>query len=99
MAPDERPFHYRGLDNIPELPLPVDDGASFAWHELHEILGFLFVGLFLLHIAGVLRHELLGHGGIVERMLPRPAWFRRVITAAVILWLLGLLLDLMSMQI
>jgi cytochrome b561 len=99
MAPEGRPLDYRGPDNIPELPLPVDDRASFAWHEVHEILGFAFIGAFLLHIGGVLRHEVLGQGAIAERMLPRPRWFRLLIAAAVVLWLLGLSLDLLGVRI
>jgi cytochrome b561 len=99
MAPEGRPLDYRGPDNIPALPLPVDDRASFAWHEVHEILGFVFIGCMLLHIAGVLRHEMLGKGGIAERMLPRPRWFRLLVSAAVILWLVGLSLDLLGVRI
>jgi len=99
MAPEGRPLDYRGPDNIPELPLPVDDRASFAWHEVHEILGFAVIGLMLLHVAGVLRHEVLGEGAIADRMLSRRRWFRLLIAAAVILWLLGLSLDLLGVQL
>jgi cytochrome b561 len=99
MAPEGRPLDYRGPDNIPALPLPVDDRASFAWHEVHEILGFVFIACMLLHITGVLRHEVLGKGGIAERMLPRPRWFRLLVAAAVILWLVGLSLDLLGVRI
>ena len=99
MAPDGRPLHYRGPDNVPELRLPVDDRASFAWHEVHEILGFVFIGFMILHVVGILRHEVAGRGGIAERMLPRPRWFRLLLAAAGILWLLGLSLDLLGVRI
>lgn len=99
MAPDSRPLHFRGPDNVPRLPLPVDDGGSFLWHEVHEILGFVLIALFLVHVAGVLRHELLGSGGIASRMLPRPAWARALLLAVGLAWLVGLSLDMMGIEL
>ena len=99
LAPEARPLDFRGVDNVPNLPLRVDDSASFAWHEVHEILGFAFIGIFLLHVAGVLRHELPGGGGVAERMLPQSRWLRLVIAAAVVLWTLGLSLDLFGVRV
>jgi cytochrome b561 len=98
LAPEERPLDYRGLHSIPELPLAANDSASFAWHEIHEILGFMFVGLFLLHFAGLLRHHMLGHR-VAERMLPRSRSARLLIAAVVVLWILGLSLDSFGVQL
>jgi cytochrome b561 len=99
LAPEERPLDYRGLHSIPELPLAANDSASFAWHEIHEILGFMFVGLFLLHFAGLLRHHMLGHRGVAERMLPQSRSARLLIAAVVVLWILGLSLDSFGVQL
>ena len=99
LAPQERPLDYRGLNSIPELPLAANDSASFAWHEIHEILGFVFVGLFLLHFAGLLRHYVRGHRDVAERMLPRSRSARLLIAAVVVLWILGLAMDFFSVQL
>lgn len=69
-APDARPLDYRGLESVPELPLAHDDAASFFWHEVHELMGFALIGLFLLHIAGALKHHFLDRGSLLARMIP-----------------------------
>lgn len=70
LAPAARPLDWRGPDTIPELPLGVDDGWAFVWHEAHELMGFAMIGLFLLHIAAVAKHQLLDRNRILTRMLP-----------------------------
>jgi cytochrome b561 len=100
LAPDARPLDYRGLDSVPELPLADQDAASMAWHEAHELLGFGLVGLFLLHIAAALRHELSGRGAVTQRMLPRrPLWLRPLVLLGLLLWAAGLALDLAGVRL
>jgi cytochrome b561 len=70
LAPDSRPLDWRGGDGVPELPLGMDDPAAFFWHEAHELMGFAMIGLFLLHIAAALKHQLVDRNGIIGRMLP-----------------------------
>lgn len=98
LAPATRPIEYRGHDNIPRLPLAPNDAASFAWHEVHEILGFVLVALMLVHLAGVARAEWTQRGRVLSRMLPRSRWARVLILAALALWFVGLALDLAGVR-
>lgn len=70
LAPDSRPLDWRGGDGVPELPLGISDPAAFAWHEAHELMGFAMIGLFLLHIAAALKHQLVDRKAILARMMP-----------------------------
>lgn len=70
LAPAARPLDWRGPETIPELPLGTDDGGAFYWHEAHELMGFAMIGLVLLHIAAVAKHQLLDRNGVLARMLP-----------------------------
>lgn len=70
LAPEERPLDWRGPDGVPELPLGISDPASFFWHEAHELMGFAMIGLFLLHIAAVAKHQLGDRLNPLGRMLP-----------------------------
>ncbi len=63
-----RPIVWFGLFDVPFLP--VTKPIAGTAHELHEILGLLFAGLVLLHIAGALRHHLLLKDGVLARMIP-----------------------------
>src|SRR5687768_453928 len=65
LAPDSRPLDWRGGDSVPELPLGISDPAAFFWHEVHELMGFAMIGLFLLHIAAALKHQLLDRANIL----------------------------------
>lgn len=51
----------------PDLPVPA------SWHEpaedIHGLLGWVLVGLFVLHVAGALRHHLL-RDDTIGRMIP-----------------------------
>ena len=43
---------------------------QFAAYQLHELLAFLTVGLFLLHVIGGLRHQFIKHENVLGRMVP-----------------------------
>lgn len=101
-APDSRPFDFRGPDTVPELPVTQDDEAGLLWHEVHELAGFLFIGLLFLHVAGVVRHQIFKRSNIVGRMSLRdsgaPNWLARATVALAMLWLVGLSLDFFGVR-
>ncbi|HEX7876463.1 MAG TPA: cytochrome b/b6 domain-containing protein [Sphingobium sp.] len=57
-----------GIVPLPHLPLPG------SMHELaetgHALLAWIGIALFLLHVAGALRHHLLMRDGLLWRMMP-----------------------------
>lgn len=57
-----------GTIPLPHLPLPAAFNGPSA--EAHEILGFIGVALFVLHVAGALRHQFAKHENILGRMIP-----------------------------
>lgn len=100
LASSTRALDYRGLDSVPRLWLAIDDAASSTWHEAHELAGFTLIGLFLVHIAGAYRHQLLGPVILRERMLTRrPRWLRPLIFLCIGLWLAGLSFDLLGLRL
>ncbi len=64
----EVPTILWGLFEWPHLPL--SRGVHEAAEEAHELIAWLGVGLFLLHVAGVIRHQLLLKDGLLKRMAP-----------------------------
>ena len=63
-----RPLEWFGLFDIPYLP--VSQGVADIGHEVHEILGWGFVALIVVHIAAALRHHFLLRDNVLARMLP-----------------------------
>lgn len=63
-----RPLEWFGLFDIPYLP--VSDGVAGLGHEVHELLGWGFVALILLHAGAALRHHFLLRDNVLVRMLP-----------------------------
>ncbi|MCI4591639.1 YceI family protein [Sphingobium sp. BYY-5] len=57
-----------GVLPLPHLPLPASSHA-FAENG-HGLLALIGVALFLLHVAGALRHHLLMRDGLIWRMVP-----------------------------
>ena len=61
-----------GILPWPHLPIPA--ALGHAVHEIseqaHGLLAWLAIGLFLLHIAGALRHQWLLGGNVLGRMIP-----------------------------
>lgn len=57
-----------GVLPLPHLPLPMSahEGAEGA----HGLLAWIGVALFLLHVAGALRHHVLMRDGLLWRMMP-----------------------------
>lgn len=63
-----RPLEWFGLFDI--LYLPVSQGLADVGHDVHELLGWGFVALILLHIGAALRHHFLLRDNVLLRMLP-----------------------------
>lgn len=67
-----RPIVFFGLFDFPKIPgvadLPREVRGSF--HEAHETLARLTLGLLVLHVAGALKHHLLDRDPVLWRMLP-----------------------------
>lgn len=58
-----------GLVPWPHLPLP--GSINPAMKEVHELLAFMGLALFVLHVAGALRHHVMLRDGLLARMAPR----------------------------
>ncbi|EQB07855.1 polyisoprenoid-binding protein [Sphingobium quisquiliarum P25] len=57
-----------GVIPLPHLPLPA---SAHEWAEGgHGLLAWLGIALFLLHVAGALRHHFLLRDGLLWRMMP-----------------------------
>jgi cytochrome b561 len=63
-----RPIDFSGLIEIPSL-LPRSRGLHEVFEEVHDFLGHLIVPLVILHIAGVVKHEIGREEGVLKRMI------------------------------
>ncbi|WP_338028056.1 cytochrome b/b6 domain-containing protein [Croceibacterium selenioxidans] len=63
------PTMFWGAIPWPHLPLP--HGVHEIAEEGHELLAWIGIALFLLHVAGALRHQFLVKDGLLKRMGPR----------------------------
>jgi cytochrome b561/polyisoprenoid-binding protein YceI len=67
-APLHVPTMLFGIVPWPHLPLPP--ALNGTAEEVHETLSWIAVGLFLLHVAGALRHQFLLRDPVIKRMAP-----------------------------
>lgn len=92
-APIQVPTLIFGTVPLPHLPL--SSRVSESVEEAHEILAWIGLALFLLHVAGAARHHLLLHDGILKRMAPAGSNALAIGLAALVVllgsatWLLG----------
>ena len=63
-----RPISLFGL-NLPFLPTGPSESLSGLGHEAHEIIGWGFVALLVLHVAGALKHQWLDGDHTLGRMI------------------------------
>lgn len=63
------PLSWFGLADIPKLAVTRADPAYLIGREAHELLGWLFVALVVLHVAAALRHHFLLRDRVLETML------------------------------
>ena len=75
-----------GVLPLPHLPLPA--GAHELAEGGHGLIAWLGIALFLLHVAGALRHHFLIRDGLIWRMIPGRSTALLIILPA--LMLLGL---------
>ena len=57
-----------GVIPLPHLPVPA--GAHELAEGSHGVIAWIGIALFLLHVAGALRHHLLLRDGLLWRMVP-----------------------------
>lgn len=63
-----RPLNWFGMFDIPYLP--VSGATAHSGGSAHGVLGWLMLGLVVIHIAAALRHHFVLRDGLVARMLP-----------------------------
>ncbi len=72
----EVPTIFFGLFEVPhlfdlnEMTESMRRFAADTALEIHELLAFGMVGLFLLHVVAALKHHFVDHDGILARMVP-----------------------------
>ncbi len=61
---------------VPWPHLPVAQSLNHTFEETHELLAFGGIGLFLLHVAGALRHHFMIGDRLLSRIAPggQPVW-------------------------
>lgn len=68
------PTTLYGVIDWPHIPMLANaadkEAAEHLMHEIHEVLVFSLIGLFLLHILAAVRHQYLLKDNVVARMLP-----------------------------
>ena len=69
-ADPRRPLHWYGVFDLPYLPVGGNRAVGSFAHDAHEWLGWLFVALLVLHVAGALKHHFVDAQGFIGRMLP-----------------------------
>lgn len=62
------PLSWFGLFDLPKLPVTREGTAYAIGHPAHELLGWLFLGLVILHVAAALRHHFILRDGVLRRM-------------------------------
>ncbi len=62
------PIAWFGVFDVP--PLPVSGAVAGLGHNAHGLLGWLMLGLVVLHIGAALRHHLLLRDPVLTRMAP-----------------------------
>jgi len=60
--------HIAGL---PELALETRQALYPTIEELHEIMSWALIALFVLHVVGAIKHEISDDEGVLKRMIPR----------------------------
>jgi cytochrome b561 len=63
------PLTWFGLFDLPKLPVTREDPLYALGREGHELLGWLFLALAVLHIAAALRHHFILKDNVLRRML------------------------------
>lgn len=59
-----------GIFEFPGIPMTKSKAANGVFHEMHEVFATAMLFLFLLHVAGAWKHQLIDRDGTIFRMLP-----------------------------
>ncbi|GGC11303.1 cytochrome b [Novosphingobium endophyticum] len=62
------PLTFFGLFPWPKLPISKDNPLAGLAHEVHEVFGFVMLGLVVLHVLAALRHHFLLKDRVLRRM-------------------------------
>ena len=65
------PIVFLGLWQLPDF-VPVSKELADAIKPWHQITAYAMAALVLLHVAAVLKHQLIDRDGLLARMLPGP---------------------------
>jgi len=72
------PIHFFGLFDWPRIawvahqPAELKEKLDSFFGSTHHILGYFLYGLFALHVAGALKHQILDKDPELQRMMLRP---------------------------
>lgn len=73
VTPDQPPVQWFGVAELPRLPPPPPEQQALVAERvasLHGTLGYVMLGLVVLHVAAALRHALILRDGVFARMWP-----------------------------
>ncbi|MEO0881793.1 MAG: cytochrome b/b6 domain-containing protein [Pseudomonadota bacterium] len=59
------------LPGLATLAIETREAIYPGIEEIHEILSWILIALFVFHVAGAIKHELSDEEGVVKRMVPR----------------------------
>lgn len=65
-----QPVSMFGLFDFPGFPMTKNEGTSGVFSELHEVFATAMVVLFVLHVAGALKHHFADRDDTMSRMSP-----------------------------
>lgn len=72
VSPLDIPTHFFGVLPVPHLPFfaGVADRAATEdlFAEVHEVLAFALLGLFVLHVGAALKHRFVDNDGVLQSM-------------------------------
>jgi cytochrome b561 len=68
-SPGKFPISWFGIAEIPKFPVTKEDPIAGLAHEGHEVLGFVMLGLAVIHILTALRHHFVLKDNVLRRML------------------------------
>lgn len=63
------PLTWFGLIDVPKFAVTQTDAAYLVGRSAHEVLGWLFAALAVLHVAAALRHHFVLRDRVLQRML------------------------------
>ncbi|MEM9670029.1 MAG: cytochrome b/b6 domain-containing protein [Pseudomonadota bacterium] len=59
------------LPFLPQLAFETREAIYPNMEEIHAILSWILIALFIFHVAGAIKHEMSDEEGVIKRMVPR----------------------------